>query len=184
MDFIYTHSKKSQITDIHLAERQYKLPVRFFRTDGETSLGNKINAATAERGIITERSAPVTQAQNGATERAGGLIILKARCMREESKLPAVCGQKSSKQPPILATGPPSADLVGRRRTLVSSRVYGCGAYPLDKHILKKQKLQPRAHLGYLTGYDSTNIFRVWIPTEDRTDTGRYIRRDAFLRPY
>jgi hypothetical protein len=25
-------------------------------------------------------------------------------------------------------------------------------------------KLNPRAHIGYLVGYDSTNIFRVWIP--------------------
>jgi len=26
------------------------------------------------------------------------------------------------------------------------------------------QKLNPRAHIGYLVGYDSTNIFRIWIP--------------------
>jgi hypothetical protein len=25
-------------------------------------------------------------------------------------------------------------------------------------------KLNPRAHIGYLVGYDSTNIYRVWIP--------------------
>jgi hypothetical protein len=25
-------------------------------------------------------------------------------------------------------------------------------------------KLDPRAHIGYLVGYDSTNIYRVWIP--------------------
>jgi len=26
------------------------------------------------------------------------------------------------------------------------------------------QKLNSRAHIGYLVGYDSTNIFRIWIP--------------------
>ena len=25
-------------------------------------------------------------------------------------------------------------------------------------------KLNPRAHIGYLVGYDSTNIYWVWIP--------------------
>src|SRR5712664_4029101 len=28
----------------------------------------------------------------------------------------------------------------------------------------RNQKLNSRAHIGYLVGYDSTNIFRVWIP--------------------
>ena len=26
-------------------------------------------------------------------------------------------------------------------------------------------KLDPRAYIGYLVGYDSTNIFRIWIPS-------------------
>lgn len=25
-------------------------------------------------------------------------------------------------------------------------------------------KLNPRTHIGYLVGYDATNIFRIWIP--------------------
>lgn len=32
---------------------------------------------------------------------------------------------------------------------------------------LKKKrlrKLDPRAHIGYLVGYASTNIYRIWIP--------------------
>ncbi|KAM4066309.1 hypothetical protein HRG_012086 [Hirsutella rhossiliensis] len=28
----------------------------------------------------------------------------------------------------------------------------------------KKRKLDPRAFVGYLVGYNSTNIFRIWIP--------------------
>jgi hypothetical protein len=27
---------------------------------------------------------------------------------------------------------------------------------------------EPQAYIGYLVGYDSSNIFRVWIPTLDR----------------
>ncbi|EDN09852.1 predicted protein [Histoplasma mississippiense (nom. inval.)] len=32
----------------------------------------------------------------------------------------------------------------------------------------RSQKLDHRAHIGYLVGYDSTNIFRIWIPHLDR----------------
>ena len=35
----------------------------------------------------------------------------------------------------------------------------------LDAQLKKKRlsKLDPRAHIGYFVGYDSTNIYRIWI---------------------
>ena len=35
-----------------------------------------------------------------------------------------------------------------------------------EAQLKKKRlmKLNPRAHIGYLVGYDSTNIYRIWIP--------------------
>jgi hypothetical protein len=35
----------------------------------------------------------------------------------------------------------------------------------LDTQLKKKRlsKLDPRAHIGYLVGYNSTNIYRIWI---------------------
>lgn len=38
--------------------------------------------------------------------------------------------------------------------------------YSLDKHIPRKKKLQEWAHLGHLLGYDSTNIFWIWVPSQ------------------
>ena len=34
-----------------------------------------------------------------------------------------------------------------------------------DAQLKKKRlnKLDPRAHIGYLVGYNSTNIYRIWI---------------------
>ena len=46
-------------------------------------------------------------------------------------------------------------------------RVYGCKAYVLLKGLLApklSEKLKPRAFAGYLVGYDSTNIYRIWNP--------------------
>lgn len=42
---------------------------------------------------------------------------------------------------------------------------YGCKAYPLIKNTPRLQKLDPRAHIGHLVGYDSSNIYRIWIPS-------------------
>ena len=44
----------------------------------------------------------------------------------------------------------------------------GCKAYALDKHIPYKQKLKKRAYIGHLMGYDSTNIIRIWIPSQQK----------------
>ena len=46
-------------------------------------------------------------------------------------------------------------------------RVYGCKAYVLLKESEapgKSHKLMPRAFAGYLVGYNSTNIYRIWNP--------------------
>jgi hypothetical protein len=64
-DFVYTHHTKGQATAIvenflDLIKTQYQLSPRFFRTDGETSLGGKFDKMMVNRGIITERSTPYT----------------------------------------------------------------------------------------------------------------------------
>ncbi|KAJ3454408.1 hypothetical protein MRS44_018302 [Fusarium solani] len=48
-------------------------------------------------------------------------------------------------------------------------KAYGCRAYPLTREAqqgTQKRALKTAAHaeVGYLVGYDSSNIFRIWIP--------------------
>uniref|UniRef100_A0A093ULP4 Retrovirus-related Pol polyprotein from transposon TNT 1-94 n=1 Tax=Talaromyces marneffei PM1 TaxID=1077442 RepID=A0A093ULP4_TALMA len=64
---------------------------------------------------------------------------------------------------------------------LAHLKVYGCKAYALTTEYMKKenrrQRFNPRAWIGYLVGYDSTNVYRIWNPT-----TGRIIRtRDVIF---
>src|SRR5436190_16988800 len=59
--------------------------------------------------------------------------------------------------------------------------VYRYRAYSLDYHILKKKKLEPRAYIGYLVGYDSTNIYRIWIPTYKKVIRTRDVTMDNNL---
>jgi hypothetical protein len=44
----------------------------------------------------------------------------------------------------------------------------GCRAYVYCRHIKAADKTEPRAHIGYLVGYNLSNIFRIWIPSLDR----------------
>ena len=37
-------------------------------------------------------------------------------------------------------------------------------------------KLAPRAHIGYLVGYDSTNIFRIYIPNQKKVIRTRDVK--------
>src|SRR4051794_38758823 len=53
----------------------------YIRLDGETSLGTNLDIWASKKGIVIERSAPYTPAQNGAAERSGKELIIKARAM-------------------------------------------------------------------------------------------------------
>jgi hypothetical protein len=57
--------------------------------------------------------------------------------------------------------------------------VIGARAYVLNEKLPRGAKLESRSLIGHLVGFDSTNIFRVWLPM-----IGRVIRtRDVvFLR--
>ena len=59
---------------------------------------------------------------------------------------------------------------------------YSCQAYSYIKNRPKLEKLQPRAHIGYLVGYDSTNVFRIWIPTLKRVISTRHVVFDTTKR--
>ena len=59
---------------------------------------------------------------------------------------------------------------------------FGCKAYVVDHHIPALDKMLPRAHIGYLMGYDSTNIFRIWMPTEQKIIWTRDVRFDEKSR--
>ena len=55
---------------------------------------------------------------------------------------------------------------------------FGCKAYALNYDIPKRQKLQPRALIGYFIGYNSTNVFRIWIPSRNKVIRTRDVQFD------
>jgi hypothetical protein len=173
-----------------MARNRYGYRTRYFRTDGERTLGGKFNNLIASLGITTERSAPATPAQNGAAERSGGVIVIKARCLRITANLPANLWPETVKTAGYLNNYTPKRHLgwktpmealTEQKPSLSHLHVYGCRAYALNKHIPRLDKLRPRAHIGYFVGIDSTNIYRIWIPSQSKVIRTRDVTFDDEL---
>jgi hypothetical protein len=50
--------------------------------------------------------------------------------------------------------------------TLAHLSAYGSRAYFHKKNTPKLDRLEPNGGIGYLCGYQSSNIYRIWIPAE------------------
>jgi hypothetical protein len=72
----------------------------------------------------------------------------------------------------ITHSSPTGSPRCAKSQTKHRPPVYGCRAYPLIQKTPKKQKLRPRAQIGYLVGYNSSNIFRIWVPDRKVIETG------------
>jgi hypothetical protein len=175
MEFCYTHKSKGMATAVveqfvNMAKKSFERPVKYLRTDGEKALGAQFDKLMAHNGIKREPSAPATPQQNGAVERSGGVIITRARCLRISANLPSnlwpeivlAASYLNNRTPKKgLDWKTPFEKLFGTKPDLSHLHVYGCRAYPLKKDIPHLDKLEARAHIGYLVGYDSRNIFRI-----------------------
>jgi hypothetical protein len=183
---------------INWLQLRYKLAVFVVRSDNEMNR-NKTKAWFNRRGIAFERCAPDTHDQNGTAERIGGLIMAKARAMRLSGRLPHALWREIVSAATYLYNRTPryslewkspyevfhdyvmaSQGVTGPRRPILHHlKAYGCKCYTLIKSSGdpdfpgKLQKLAPRAHIGYLVGYESTNIFRVWIPHKKKVISTR-----------
>ena len=181
MNFVYTLATKSELTNavkqfMAYVKRQYNVQVRRMHCNGERSLGNNFVQWVADEGIDFQTSAPYTPTQNGAAERSGGVIMVKAHAIRIKAKLPEDLWPEMVRTAGYLANRSPSKSLNwmtpyeklhSARPDLTHLKVFGCHAYPfiLKEHHLRMEKLEPWAHIGYLVGYNSTNIYHIWIPS-------------------
>ncbi|RYP68913.1 hypothetical protein DL771_006402 [Monosporascus sp. 5C6A] len=143
--------------------------------------------------IRLEPSAPHTQAQNGGAERSGGIIKEKTTAMRNGAKLPAFLIVHIFKAAVYLYNRTPKYTLfwqtpyevyytylayrdgvpvLDRKPQQAHLRAYGCMAYAMTTAAMKKeqrlQKLNPKAWIGFLVGYRSTNIYEIWNPLTNK----------------
>ena len=182
---------------------RYNIAVKKVRSNGEMNR-NRTKPWLTSRGIEFEKCTPDTHEQNGLAERMGRVIIEKARAMRLSGKLPHALLRKIIASAVYLYNRTPRQSLDWkssyeafheitmpaegvsgpRKPTLNHLKAYGCRSYVLIKSAgdqdrsRKRQILQPRAHIGYLIGYESTNIYRIWIPHKKKVISARDILFD------
>lgn len=181
-----------------ILERQYQIKPEVIETDGELPRSYEFNAFIFHGGLRVEPSAPYTQSQNGGAERSGGVIKEKSNAMRSGAKLPAYLMREIVRTAVYLYNRTPKwlynwkspyerfytflayrDGVVAKERKPKQAhlRVYGCKAYVMSPEAHKKQdrlqRFNPKAWIGYLVGYNSTNIYRIWNPLKNRVITAR-----------
>ncbi|KJZ70533.1 hypothetical protein HIM_10077 [Hirsutella minnesotensis 3608] len=182
-----------------ILDRRYQIKPRVIECDNEIyEKKQQVRNWLESLFILIEPSAAYTQAQNGGAERSGGVIETKARTMRTGARLPNYLWVEIFKAAVYIYNRTPiyihkwqspydrfftflaSRDGVTNRHYKPDQghlRVYGCKAFAMTKDAMagrkRRQKLNPRAWIGYIVGYQSTNIYRIWNPLLGKTISTR-----------
>jgi hypothetical protein len=128
-------------------------------------------------GIAIEPRAPYTKEQNRMTERAGATMIARARAIRLKASLLkellnecVMTAIYLLNRTPVkaLTWGTPFKAVHRVKLSLAHLNEIGARAYTLNYALKRGDKLELRALIGQLVGYDLTNIYRIWIPTLSR----------------
>ncbi|KAF7570285.1 hypothetical protein PtrM4_102870 [Pyrenophora tritici-repentis] len=170
---------------------QFGITVKVIETDNEIfSVKPEVARWCRTRGIVLEPSAPDTQAQNGGAERSGGVVKEKGRAMRLDAHLPWDQWPEIARTAVYLHNRTPKYQnrwrspyemfftaiafqngvvTSPRKPNLSHLRAYGCKAFAMTDDTKRGkgrlQRFDPKAWIGYLVGYRSTNIFRIWVPS-------------------
>ena len=164
---------------ITFMEKQFNCSVKQLHMDDERGLSDAFQAWVNRTGRLFNPTAPYTAEQAGPIERSHRTLGEKQRFLGIEAQLPEELYPEFWSTAAYLANRTPTRSRGGKspwqivnewlsrtntKPLLGHLKIYGSRAYVLDNKVPKGHKSSARAHIGYLVGYDSTNIFRVWIP--------------------
>jgi hypothetical protein len=128
-------------------------------------------------GIVVEPRAEYTEEQNSLSEQAGKMIMIRARAIRIDGRLPIELSNECCMVAVYLLNRTPVEALEwktpyevvhGHKPLAAHLNVVGAWAYVLNNKLKRGEKLESRALIGQLVGYDSTNIYQVWMPAMGR----------------
>jgi hypothetical protein len=168
--------------------------VQILYLDGERSLGNKFDNWTKDKGITVYRTPAYTKEPNGNAKRSGRTLISRARALKADSKLPDDMWLEIYKAARYILNRTPTKSLswetlygalrrylqktLPHKPNIAHFRPYGCKAYALIKNQDKLDRLEPRAEIGYLVGYDASNIYQIWVPGRNQVIRTRDVTFD------
>jgi hypothetical protein len=182
-------------------KRQYGLEIMVIHIDGEWNINSNDAIQWAlDKGYEVETTAVDSPEQNGLAERSGGVVGQRARAFHIEAKLPKNLWSESYTAAVYIINRLPTKSLdwktpyevlrkaVGLVDTIPRAahiRAYGCAAYYRDTRVDQGDKIQPRCLIGYLVGYESSTVYRIWNPKTNRVVRARdvWFDKTKFYNP-
>jgi hypothetical protein len=166
------------------------------RTSQETSINKRLENWIINQKIIWDWSAKNTLEQNDKSKQYEALLIEKAKCIREHSKLSKdlflecyliaehlmnrTLNQTLNWDSPLIRLNKLINSINQNKNQSIRLEIehlkmYECKTYSLLKRAdasSRDSKLKSRAFVDYLVDYNSTNIFRVW--NSEKEDVNEY----------
>ena len=202
--FVFTHTKKN---DCQMVVRKFlaliknwlKIEIRVFHYDNERSAGHEVETMIEAEGCTIEHSPPGLPEMNGPAERSGGVVVRTARALINDTELPHNLWPEAMYAAAYILNRTPTKitnqwiipwkelmkhaapdGIQHQTINLSNIRLYGCLTYSRIIKRVQSDKISPRAEIGYLVGYISKNLYKVWFPHKGRTGIGRVdVVRDA-----
>ena len=202
--FVFTYIKKSEC---QMAVRKFlalirnwlKIEIRVFHYDNERSAGNKVESMIEDEGCTIEHAPPSLPEMNGPAERSGGMIVRNGRALLNGTNLPHNLWPETMYASAYMMNRTPTKmdgkwiipwkelmryaapdGLKDQIVNLSNIRLYGCLTYSRLLKRVQSNKIAPRAEIGYLIGYVSKSLYKIWFPYKGRAGIGRVeVVRDA-----
>ncbi|KAJ5085247.1 hypothetical protein N7532_010018 [Penicillium argentinense] len=186
---------------LYLATRFLKIPLVGIHSDNERSVTTDTEQELEGIGFVVTHTVVHSAEMNGPGERSGGVIIQKARNLRIEGQLPEALWPEMVYAAVYILNRTPTRIEDGRwiipwdearshldqtyvRSHLSCLRLYGSLTYCRTPNIPRSHKLRPRAEVGFLVGYQASNVWRVWMPLPGRIQSVRDAVFDESCRWY
>src|SRR6266536_1661503 len=121
-------------------------------------------------------SAPDVHEQNGAVEKSGAVLTLRASKLKSSGNLPDnmwlecyeaaayILNRMATRRLEWLSPLSKLQQFAGvpiPEPRMAYLRAFGSRAYALNYHLNKLNRLELRVYISYLIGYELTNIFRI-----------------------
>jgi hypothetical protein len=203
---IHVHSKRvlsSAVIEFKKKKKRQGFLIKALHTDGEQSLNDIFIAHIRRQGIELRQSAPYSPQQNGSAEHSGGVIITITRTILSEANLPENLWPLAIDHAIYLLQRLPKEKLGWKTpykiiqsitkltKSVIPNlghiKIFGYKAYQKipSTQIPRLERMAPRAEIGYLVGYDASNIFKIWMPEERSVVRARDVEfdEDAFFDP-
>jgi hypothetical protein len=176
------------------SEKQTGRALRMLVSDGGGEfLNDDFKTFCASEGIIHHVSPAYSPQNNGMAERANQTILVKARCLLVQSKLPKTFWAEAVNTATHLSNLTPSATRkmtipyevwTGRKANLDVLRPFGCLTYSLIPKERRTFKLFPTAEKGLFLGYENDfSSYRIYKLDERKVVRVRNITFDEAKFP-